>query len=1142
MNILTPSTSTNRPTSEHVLHPKAFQAWRWVFLAALLLATVAITTFYFSSAQAQGADGAIAGLTLTSTTAGTLTVSWDAASPVPTDYRIDWAKSGEDYKSWKVDEGHKYPDPSATTATIADLEHDTEYKIRMRARYYRGEHEGKSWGGPWATATITVAGEPAETPTPEPAKEEPVKRPPKDDPARDDPAPEDTTPAAPSLINTAVSEDQVLLSWFNPSDDSITGYQISRGPDADSLIVIEDDTGSNSTSYTDTAPPAGQTHTYGVKARNASGLGPVGTATATVPEVLITARHGSTGNTLVSNTGQTPSSAGALAGVFVGQETRQAMQFTTGDNPFGYHVTNVQLFLKKDSGPDIPAPQVSIRSVNGSVPAQRVMYNFTTSSVLTSSYQLITFTTTDETKLVPNTSYFLHVASEGASAIQIQLTASDNEDTESKAIWQIGNGRHYNTDGGAWSTDTSSNLQIQISGHQAPDNRPYLVTNLSNQRGTPLFIGRQVIKITALAQSFRAADATSGYPYRFNFHGIKVQAHSTDGQPSLDDLQFGLYTDANGRAGELLYTLTPPPDFASSTRRFTEHSLDAPAGSMLDTGVTYWFILRATEGDHRLSLAATTNLNQNQGPSTNSIWSIDNQTYEIRNNGGWIEGKNRAMNIAVLGTQKFDTLVSNIRQPRLLASNFQIKGTNNAGQVFTTGPSAGGRNFRFDGIGIIGASHVLSATRKVPEATVSLHRDVGGTPGDLIYRLGLPDDFLDTTVDKEYTLAAPRGAVLASDTSYWVVFSSADHTFFIAATTNNTEDENPTDGWSIADNGYEKFTSGWSSSTSKMRMSVFGSPIATHQEPTDRDFPGAGHNAHETLGIVTPGIISTGHLTPGLDRNHGNTGDFWWLDTERNHSYRIEVEFGDDQRNNTGGSAWTYFIEGDRRGTCCESDHNRDDGFTFVHLKHGEDDRDRRYLIDVAAFDKLNHNSRIYNGPYTITMTDITGTEKVATNLYLGTRTTSPIPVSSGDVEYAVSFTTGGHSAGYKLDRVRMHVPTHQGEPELGLHANTSGEPGDAICDFLDPIEVQHHRPYAVKPLPIPFLDIDCSGEVLAANTTYWLALAGSGYFPALTDSDDQQTNRSGWSIGNVAAISTAGSWSNLSSGTIPVEIWASKR
>ena len=266
------------------------------------------------------------------------------------------------------------------------------------------------------------------------------------------------------------------------------------------------------------------------------------------------------------------------------------------------------------------------------------------------------------------------------------------------------------------------------------------------------------------------------------------------------------------------------------------------------------------------------------------------------------------------------------------------------------------------------------------------------------------------------------------------------------------------------------------------------------------------------------------------------------MDTERGHSYHIEVEFGDDQNNDTGGSAWTYFIEGDRRGTCCESDHNRDDGYTFVHLKHGEDDRDRRYLIDIAAFDKLNHNSRIYNGPYTITMTDITGTEKVATNLYLGTRTTTHLPVSSGNVKFAVSFTTGDHPGGYyKLDRVRMHVPGHEGKPELTLHVNTSGAPGAIICGFRDPNKVEHHRPYAVNPLPVSFLAEHCSRDALAANTTYWLVLGGSGYFPALTDSDNQQTSRSGWTIGDVAAIKASGSWSNNNNNdTIPVEIWAS--
>ena len=92
-------------------------------------------------------------------------------------------------------------------------------------------------------------------------------------------------PAARSLIGTAVTpKGQVLLSWVNPSDDSITGYQVLRGPDADSLVVIEEDTGSSATNYTDTEPPAGQTHTYAVKARNSTGLSPQSnTATATVP-------------------------------------------------------------------------------------------------------------------------------------------------------------------------------------------------------------------------------------------------------------------------------------------------------------------------------------------------------------------------------------------------------------------------------------------------------------------------------------------------------------------------------------------------------------------------------------------------------------------------------------------------------------------------------------------------------------------------------------------------------------------------------------------------------------------------------------------------------------------------------------------
>ena len=171
------------------------------------------------------------GLTLTSNAPGTLTVSWDAASPTPTDYRVDWAKSDEDYQSWKVNEGHVYLADTATTATIADLEHDTEYKIRMRARYYRGEHEGKAWGGPWATATITVAGEPVELPThtPEPVKKDSAKKGSGNQrPTRHDPLQEDATSAEGTLVSNleqiTVNTDNVVGSLHGINDEGAISF------------------------------------------------------------------------------------------------------------------------------------------------------------------------------------------------------------------------------------------------------------------------------------------------------------------------------------------------------------------------------------------------------------------------------------------------------------------------------------------------------------------------------------------------------------------------------------------------------------------------------------------------------------------------------------------------------------------------------------------------------------------------------------------------------------------------------------------------------------------------------------------------------------------------------------------------------
>ena len=323
---------------------------------------------------------------------------------------------------------------------MAGLEYDIQYNIRVRARYTDGENADSPWNGPWTETTAQV------------------KLP---------------LPMTLNIMGAAVSpESQVFLFWSDPSNDSITGYQILRGPDAGNLAVIEDDTGSRSTSYTDATPPAGETHTYGVKARNATGLSELSnTVTATVPaakkeQVLIVARHESNDDTLVSNLGQTPDSGDTIAGDLGGDNYEIATSFTTGLNALGYHPTGAQLYLRRASGTRNLTPQVSIRGDNAGVPGDTVLSPLNTSSAITDDFQLITFTTPDEVTLHPNTKYWLHVNATGV-AYAVQQTASDDEDAESQAGWLIGDTTLKRISGGAWGppSGNTNSLRMNISGH-----------------------------------------------------------------------------------------------------------------------------------------------------------------------------------------------------------------------------------------------------------------------------------------------------------------------------------------------------------------------------------------------------------------------------------------------------------------------------------------------------------------------------------------------------------------------------------------------------------------------------------------------------------------------------------------------------
>ena len=92
-----------------------------------------------------------------------------------------------------------------------------------------------------------------------------------------------TAPSRPTGLTVAQeSYSSVSISWDDPQDDSITGYQVLRrsrdgndygdGEGSWDFVVIEDDTGSADTEYTDTSVTPRTRYVYRVKARNSAGL------------------------------------------------------------------------------------------------------------------------------------------------------------------------------------------------------------------------------------------------------------------------------------------------------------------------------------------------------------------------------------------------------------------------------------------------------------------------------------------------------------------------------------------------------------------------------------------------------------------------------------------------------------------------------------------------------------------------------------------------------------------------------------------------------------------------------------------------------------------------------------------------------
>ena len=375
-----------------------------------------------------------------------------------------------------------------------------------------------------------------------------------------------------------------------------------------------------------------------------------------------------------------------------------------------------------------PIPGVSIRNDNEGVPGQTVLYTMTTTSAITPPYQLITFTTTDDFTLQPNTKYWLYVTINDGEAIAIRQTQSDDENVESNTDWEIGDSSYRAIDGGAWTEEHGENMQMSISGHAAP---AFLVSNLDSP-GSHEYLSaeRPTTDSAKIAQSFSAVDNTDGTSAEFDFHGITVllkTAFSTPKQLAASDMTVTVHSNTGGQPGDLVHTLTSPETYTVPSET-TPMTFSAPPGSTLSSGITYWvkFEIAADSeffvDQESIIFEFANDNNEVQGPTTHNQWIIDDYSLWSPEALSWMD-EALSIKMAVLGSQRITTPWSPTSTSPSWERNQQAK-DGKAAQSFLTPPGPLGQQYRL---------HTQSASTPDPQyptqATIDLHADNNGIPG-----------------------------------------------------------------------------------------------------------------------------------------------------------------------------------------------------------------------------------------------------------------------------------------------------------------------------------------------------------------------------------------------------------------------------
>ena len=291
---------------------------------------------------------------------------------------------------------------------------------------------------------------------------------------------DDPPPAPTGLTAARVGHSVLTLTWNDPQDDTITGYRILRGAEADNLSVINSDTGSNATEYEDDTVAPETTYHYAVLALSANGAGPqsstISATTTAAPKSKdpppqrvgarqITLVHPA--NTLVSNINRASSGTYTVRphGDLAIQLPPPAPQGSRYED--GWNLSTIKIRVSGvDAGEQISGrlhPGKSAQNNPGSSgPATGVggSSGKPFRSVSVSPDGIATFSNPDPSGFNPKSQYFYFIVSVNSGEIDVSKAATADLDAGTPNDLNLGPTWHRADN--SWLADSTATDRIQI--------------------------------------------------------------------------------------------------------------------------------------------------------------------------------------------------------------------------------------------------------------------------------------------------------------------------------------------------------------------------------------------------------------------------------------------------------------------------------------------------------------------------------------------------------------------------------------------------------------------------------------------------------------------------------------------------------